>query len=185
MSLPSWSSGWQKRPQGVATSADTAPTHTWTTTLPTGFIPCEQGVGIRVMVYGDTDGDDIDLEIYTVERQAGFNNPDFYLPRLFLGIDAILVGVGTAKGVATTGGNVPELLNDLEFMADTFPTPTVDAYGSRVLAAHNASADVYSPLSDKAGELLISHLGNAAGVIIVFNQMEQNFAGAIYELFRP
>ncbi len=172
--------GWVRRPQGVATAAETAPVENFTSTVPTGLIVTEGYRTMRVIVIGDTSNDDIDLEVWSVERissRAGGRIGEVYFSRQFLDIDAILVGDG-----ATVGAPDGKFLESDEKAADTYPAATISTYGQKVLANYNGSADVFSPTAQGIGELFISDLGNAYGVVLVFDTMVQNYADAMYKL---
>ncbi len=163
--------GWRRRPQGVATSVETAPTETWTKTLPTGLIETEGYRGIRIAIIGDTDDDDYNFEVWTVERSYTLNElgtpVPVYLPREFTDVDVVTIGDGSPT--FGTGSAREDLLKDTEFFADLYTTHVISTYGQKVLANFNGSSDVFSPgaTAGTMGELFISDLGNCFGVVIV------------------
>jgi len=187
MSYPLRTTGWQRRPQGVATAGETAPVETALASEPTGLIRTEGWRGMRIWVIGDTHSDDIDIEVWTVERthavHADAKPKHFFLPRLFLGIDTITVGDPAASTGGGVAGNEHVLLENEQF-ADTYPAPTISTYGTRVLQMFNGVVNVYSPgnTSEQVGEIFISDLGNPYGVVLVFDTMAQNYADAMFKL---
>lgn len=179
---PLMSTGWSKRPQGVATAVETAPvTDQFTLTLPTGLIETEGYRGIRVIVVGDTSADTFTMTITTVERSYVLD-PDHKDPSPTYFSRAFCTNTGVMGNNTVSAGVSGGLLLGNEVVADTMAAFTLSAYAQKVLANFNGSADVRSPGSELIGELFISDLGNCFGVTIDFTTVSANYYSAIFKL---
>ena len=175
--------GYRRWAGGVKTSTTTAPSAV-STTIPDDMILTEGMRGIRVMVFGDTADDSCTLQLWAVERNhvqgtGGPKNPReiVYISRLFVDVTTLLIGA--LAGVASS----PLLVGPSELFGETYTLVTVAPYGQRVLANANGSADAYSNTGDLAGELFVSDLGNAYGIVPKFPTMTTgNYFGVIYRL---
>ncbi len=172
--------GWVRQAGAVITSAESAPTAA-TLTIPPNTILMQGYRSFRCMVFGDTANDDADFELYGVESQHPSGGPTpvtpLYISRLILTSAAVLIGADA--GAAAD----PSLLSATELFADTYPTPTIAAYGARLLANFNGSADVFSPTGDGIGEVFISDVGNVHGILPVFQTLNTgDYFGVIYRL---
>jgi hypothetical protein len=138
--------------------------------------------GMRLRIFGDTSNDDCDIEIYHVDRShaRGDSSGDYlYTTKLFLGVDTILISDGTI-GAGVVANN---MLLPSEYFADTYTTLAIDDYGTALLNYTNGVANVYSPTSQATGELWISDLANAHGIVVTIDTLNTgNYFGYLYKL---
>lgn len=162
-------------------SVDTAPVAV-STTKDSNMILTEGMRGIRMMIIGDTAaGDTGTLELWVVERNivqgpphTGGQREILYLSRLGF---TITYTISTLAGVDSS----PLLVGAGELFADGYAL-TVNTYGQRILAFANGSADVYNNTGNLAGEIFLSDIANAYGIIPVHTVISAGIAGTIFRL---
>lgn len=175
---------WNRRPNGVITSAETDPTQTWTKTEPSNMIVVEGWRSLHIMVLGDTSNDDCDCEVFVVERFASVNN-FYYLPISYARCDTILIGTGTSAGTGAGTSSPADPILSTEFMADTYTTIVARGYGDANLAAFNSTSVSGDGEAQLPGTWIIGDLGNAYGVVINIAEITTgNYFDALFKLSR-
>ena len=172
------STGWQR--WGTVTGTTSAPSAS-AATVPSGLIVTEGYRGIRLRVFGDTDGDTCSVDIYSVDRaslRTGSDATSLFTCLKMFDLDTWTVGDGTTKGVATSTG----ILTDTEYFADTVSAPAVSTWGQYILDYVSGSIDEYSPTGNSIAEVYISDIGNIYGIVPVFSAVSDDYAGLMFKL---
>ncbi len=178
--------GWVRSGAAIVTASESAPTAV-SATRPTNMINCRGWRSFRCMCFVDSAAADSDIELYGVESQEntgagipGTANPvqaatPTFLTRLILSVANVLGGV--VAGIAST----PNLVGTTEFYCDAYDSPVIAAYGARLLANFDGSADSLS-VAGGLGEILISNVGNCVGILPRVTVVAEDYFGFIYRL---